>query len=341
MRLLLLWGWIIIPGYGAIVGPKEITRQEGSSLFVQCSYDDKYQENKKYWCKYKRIFFSRCATVISTDAGKEKTDGKVSIKDDPQHLTFTVVIREVTLNDAGKYQCGISIFGFDEVFAVDVVVYSGLRSSVSPNPSLQPLSTTSVQQGAKVWETQSPELRLRSSVSPNSSLQPLSTRSVQQGAKVWETQSPELRLRSSVSPNPSLQPLSTRSVQQGAKVWETQSPELRNVQQGQESKNPRMNTPTHEKMKPATFTNMGIGGAIPGRGQETLQTRTQQDVAQAATSHYSSSDMKPRSRSSIPLIRILAPCIILLLILVVVIATILILLARRKKSSTCSGNGKE
>ncbi|XP_072502769.1 CMRF35-like molecule 9 isoform X4 [Notamacropus eugenii] len=307
MRLLLLWGWIIIPGYGAIVGPKEITRQEGSSLFVQCSYDDKYQENKKYWCKYKRIFFSRCATVISTDAGKEKTDGKVSIKDDPQHLTFTVVIREVTLNDAGKYQCGISIFGFDEVFAVDVVVYSGLRSSVSPN----------------------------------SSLQPLSTRSVQQGAKVWETQSPELRLRSSVSPNPSLQPLSTRSVQQGAKVWETQSPELRNVQQGQESKNPRMNTPTHEKMKPATFTNMGIGGAIPGRGQETLQTRTQQDVAQAATSHYSSSDMKPRSRSSIPLIRILAPCIILLLILVVVIATILILLARRKKSSTCSGNGKE
>ncbi|XP_072502770.1 CMRF35-like molecule 9 isoform X5 [Notamacropus eugenii] len=307
MRLLLLWGWIIIPGYGAIVGPKEITRQEGSSLFVQCSYDDKYQENKKYWCKYKRIFFSRCATVISTDAGKEKTDGKVSIKDDPQHLTFTVVIREVTLNDAGKYQCGISIFGFDEVFAVDVVVYSGLRSSVSPNPSLQPLSTTSVQQGAKVWETQSPELRLRSSVSPNSSLQPLST----------------------------------RSVQQGAKVWETQSPELRNVQQGQESKNPRMNTPTHEKMKPATFTNMGIGGAIPGRGQETLQTRTQQDVAQAATSHYSSSDMKPRSRSSIPLIRILAPCIILLLILVVVIATILILLARRKKSSTCSGNGKE
>ncbi|XP_072502772.1 CMRF35-like molecule 9 isoform X7 [Notamacropus eugenii] len=273
MRLLLLWGWIIIPGYGAIVGPKEITRQEGSSLFVQCSYDDKYQENKKYWCKYKRIFFSRCATVISTDAGKEKTDGKVSIKDDPQHLTFTVVIREVTLNDAGKYQCGISIFGFDEVFAVDVVVYSGLRSSVSPNPSLQPLSTTSVQQGAKVWETQSPELR--------------------------------------------------------------------NVQQGQESKNPRMNTPTHEKMKPATFTNMGIGGAIPGRGQETLQTRTQQDVAQAATSHYSSSDMKPRSRSSIPLIRILAPCIILLLILVVVIATILILLARRKKSSTCSGNGKE
>ncbi|XP_072502771.1 CMRF35-like molecule 9 isoform X6 [Notamacropus eugenii] len=290
MRLLLLWGWIIIPGYGAIVGPKEITRQEGSSLFVQCSYDDKYQENKKYWCKYKRIFFSRCATVISTDAGKEKTDGKVSIKDDPQHLTFTVVIREVTLNDAGKYQCGISIFGFDEVFAVDVVVYSGLRSSVSPNPSLQPLSTRSVQQGAKVWETQSPELRLGSSVSPNSSHQPLSTG---------------------------------------------------NVQQGQESKNPRMNTPTHEKMKPATFTNMGIGGAIPGRGQETLQTRTQQDVAQAATSHYSSSDMKPRSRSSIPLIRILAPCIILLLILVVVIATILILLARRKKSSTCSGNGKE
>ncbi|XP_036614116.1 LOW QUALITY PROTEIN: CMRF35-like molecule 9 [Trichosurus vulpecula] len=250
MRLLLLWGWIIIPGYGAVVGPKEVSGPEGSSLSVQCSYEDKYQENKKYWCKDKGIFFSRCATVISTEAGKEETDGKVSIKDDPQNLSFTVIMRNVSLQDIGKYQCGISMPGFDEVFAVTVDVFSGLRSSVSPNPSLQPLST----------------------------------RSVQQGAKVWETQSPELKLRSSVSPNPSLQLLSTRNVQQGAKI------------------HPRVNTPTQEKMKPATFTNVRNRGAILQRGQETLQTRTQ-DVAQTVTSHDSSSDMNPRSRPSIPLIR--------------------------------------
>ncbi|XP_068923653.1 CMRF35-like molecule 9 isoform X2 [Petaurus breviceps papuanus] len=288
MKLLLLWGWIIIPGYGAMVGPKEVRGPEGSSLSVQCSYEDKYQENKKYWCKDNGIFFSRCVTVISTEAGKEKTDSKMSIKDDPQHLTFTVIMRRVTLKDAGKYQCGISIFGFDEVFAVNVVVLSGLGSPVSPNPSLQSLST----------------------------------RSVQQEAKVWETQPPKLRLGSPVSPNPSLQPVSTRNVQYRIKV------------------HPRADTPTQEKRKPATFTNVGTRGAILQRGQETLQTRTQQDVAQAVTSHHSSSDMSPRSRFSIPLIRILAPCIIFLLLLVVVIAAILILLARRKRAQLLVETGK-
>ncbi|XP_068923654.1 CMRF35-like molecule 9 isoform X3 [Petaurus breviceps papuanus] len=254
MKLLLLWGWIIIPGYGAMVGPKEVRGPEGSSLSVQCSYEDKYQENKKYWCKDNGIFFSRCVTVISTEAGKEKTDSKMSIKDDPQHLTFTVIMRRVTLKDAGKYQCGISIFGFDEVFAVNVVVLSGLGSPVSPNPSLQPVSTRNVQYRIKV--------------------------------------------------------------------------------------HPRADTPTQEKRKPATFTNVGTRGAILQRGQETLQTRTQQDVAQAVTSHHSSSDMSPRSRFSIPLIRILAPCIIFLLLLVVVIAAILILLARRKRAQLLVETGK-
>ncbi|XP_027726111.1 LOW QUALITY PROTEIN: CMRF35-like molecule 9 [Vombatus ursinus] len=235
MRLLLLWGWIIIPGYEALVGPKEVSGPEGSSLSVQCSYEDKHQEKRKYWCKVKGIIFSHCDTFIITEAGKEEMVGKVSIKDNPENGTFTVIIREVTLKDAGKYLCGISLIGFDEVFAVTVVVFSGLRSSVSPNPSPQPFSTRSVQQGAKVWKTQSPELRLGSSVSSDLALQPLSTKSVQQGAKVY----------------------------------------------------PRVNTRAE----------------ILRRGQETLQTRTQQHAGQAVTSHHSSSDMNPRSRPSIPLIR--------------------------------------
>nr|XP_020828334.1 CMRF35-like molecule 9 isoform X3 [Phascolarctos cinereus] len=234
MRLLLLWGWIVIPGYEALVGPKEVSGPEGSSLSVQCSYEDKHEDKKKYWCRDKGIIFSLCDTFIITEAGKEETDGKVSIKDNPENRTFTVIMREVTLKDAGKYQCGISLIGFDEIFAVTVVVSSGLGSSVSPNSSLQPLSTRSVQQGAKVWETQSPELKLGSSVSSHLALQPLSTRSVQQGAKV----------------------------------------------------HPRVNTRAE----------------IRQRGQETLQTRTQQDTAQAVTSHHSSSDMNPRSRPFIPLI---------------------------------------
>ncbi|XP_074079874.1 CMRF35-like molecule 9 isoform X2 [Macrotis lagotis] len=254
MRLLLLWGWIIIPGYGVMVGPKEVSGPEGSSLSVQCSYDDKHQERKKYWCKDNGLFLSLCVTVINTEAGKEKTEGNVSIKDDPQTQTFTVIMRKVTLKDAGKYQCGIAQFGFDEVLPVTVVVFSGLRSSVSPNSSLQPLSTRSVQQAAEV--------------------------------------------------------------------------------------HPRMHTPTQEKMKPATFTNVVTKAEIFRRGQETFQTLSQQDITQAITSQHSPNDMNPKSRLSIPLIRILAPCIIFLLLLVVAIATLLILLARRKKAQLAIETGK-
>ncbi|XP_051850289.1 CMRF35-like molecule 9 isoform X1 [Antechinus flavipes] len=288
MRFLLLWGWIIVPGYGAMVGPKEVSGPEGSSLSVQCSYEDKHRERKKYWCKDNGLIFNLCAIVISTEAGKEETNGEMSIKDDPQNGTFTVIMRKVTQKDAGKYQCGISIFGPDETFEVTVIVFSGLESSDSLNPSLQPPST----------------------------------RSDQQGVKVWETRSPELRIGSYVSPKPSLQPLFTRRVQQGAKV------------------RPGVITPTQEKIKPSTFTNVGTRAAVLRRGQETLQTRTQEDVVQTVTSHYSPRDMNPRSRISIPLIRILAPCIILLLLLVVAIATLLILLARRKKAQLVVESGK-
>ncbi|XP_074117825.1 CMRF35-like molecule 9 isoform X2 [Sminthopsis crassicaudata] len=281
MRFLLLWGWIIIPGYGAIVGPKEVSGPEGSSLSVQCSYEDKHRERKKYWCKDNGLIFSLCAIVISTEAGKEATNGKVSIKDNPENGTFTVIMRKVTQKDAGKYQCGISIFGPDETFEVTVVVFPGLESSDFLNPSLQ--------------------------LSP--------TRSDQQGVKVWETRSPELRLGSYVSPKPSLQPLFTRRVQQEVKV------------------HPKVITSTQEKIKPATFTNVGTRAAVLRRSQETLQTRTQEDVVQTVTSHYSLRNLNPKSRISIPLIRILAPCIILLLLLVVAIATLLILLSRRKKGN--------
>ncbi|XP_007505810.1 CMRF35-like molecule 9 isoform X2 [Monodelphis domestica] len=232
MRLLLLWGWIIIPGYGAMVGPKEVSGPEGSSLSVQCFYEDKHEENSKYWCKVTGLFFQRCITIITTESGKEETDGKMSIMDNPQSRTFTVIMRNLTLKDAGQYQCGISRFGVDEVFEVTVVVFSASSSY-----------------------------------------------------------------------------------------------------------HPKVNVPTQEKIKPTTFINVGTRAAKPQWRQDTFQTRTQQDMAQAVTPHHHPNDIKSKSRPSIPLIRILAPCIILLLLLVVVIATLLVLSARRKKA--CTGNRKE
>ncbi|XP_043861015.1 CMRF35-like molecule 9 isoform X3 [Dromiciops gliroides] len=396
MRLLLLWGWIIIPGYEAMVGPEEVRGPEGSSLSVQCSYEDKHKERRKYWCKDKQIVFGLCSTVISTEAGREMTEGNLSIKDNPQDRTFTVIMRNITLNDAGKYQCGISLLGPDEVFKVTVVVFPGYEAMVGPEEVRGPEgSSLSVQcsyedkhkERRKYWckdkqivfglcstviSTEAgremtegnlsikdnPQDRTFTVIMRNITLNDagkyqcgISLLGPDEVFKVTVVVFPGLR--SSVSPNPSLQPLSTRSVQQKAKVWKTQSPELTSS-----SYHPRVNTPTQEKIKPTTFTNLVTRATIfqrgqktrgsksqeeprDKRGQENFQTRTQQDVAQPVTSHHSLREINPRSRPSIPLIRILAPCIILLLLLVVATATLLILLSRRKKAQLKMGeNGQ-
>ncbi|XP_043861014.1 CMRF35-like molecule 9 isoform X2 [Dromiciops gliroides] len=396
MRLLLLWGWIIIPGYEAMVGPEEVRGPEGSSLSVQCSYEDKHKERRKYWCKDKQIVFGLCSTVISTEAGREMTEGNLSIKDNPQDRTFTVIMRNITLNDAGKYQCGISLLGPDEVFKVTVVVFPGLRSSVSPNPSLQPLSTRSVQQKAKVWKTQSPELSYEAMVGPEEVRGPEgSSLSVQcsyedkhkERRKYWckdkqivfglcstviSTEAgremtegnlsikdnPQDRTFTVIMRNITLNDagkyqcgISLLGPDEVFKVTVVVFP-------ASSSYHPRVNTPTQEKIKPTTFTNLVTRATIfqrgqktrgsksqeeprDKRGQENFQTRTQQDVAQPVTSHHSLREINPRSRPSIPLIRILAPCIILLLLLVVATATLLILLSRRKKAQLKMGeNGQ-
>ncbi|XP_069337595.1 CMRF35-like molecule 9 isoform X1 [Eulemur rufifrons] len=157
--LVLLWGCLVLPGYEALQGPKEISGFEGDTVSLQCTYQEELRNHKKYWCPQVGFLLLRCSSIIYTgEGGQETRQGRVSIRDSPQELAFTVTLRNLTLQDAGKYRCGVKKLVFDETFPVSLLVFPGPCCPPSPSPSFQPLATRSPQPKAKGWQTQPPEL---------------------------------------------------------------------------------------------------------------------------------------------------------------------------------------
>ncbi|XP_062030889.1 CMRF35-like molecule 9 isoform X3 [Lepus europaeus] len=158
--LVLLWGCLVLPGLGALQGPKEISGFEGDTVSLRCTYDEEQQELPKYWCREAGFLLSRCSnTVYAAQDGQETTVGRVSVRDSPQERVLTVTLRNLTLQDAGMYWCGAKRLGFHKTFSVKLLVFQGPCCPLSPTASSQPLVTWSLQPKAKSWPTQPPDPR--------------------------------------------------------------------------------------------------------------------------------------------------------------------------------------
>ncbi|DAA18382.1 TPA: CD300 molecule-like family member g [Bos taurus] len=119
--LLMLWGCLVLPGYGSVVNPKEISGFEGDTVSLQCTYEEELKKHQKYWCREAGLFISRCTgTVFSGEYGQE---GRVSVHDNPRENRFTVILRNLTLKDRGKYLCGVKRLGFDKTMSVSLLVF--------------------------------------------------------------------------------------------------------------------------------------------------------------------------------------------------------------------------
>ncbi|XP_019837559.2 CMRF35-like molecule 9 isoform X6 [Bos indicus] len=123
--LLMLWGCLVLPGYGSVVNPKEISGFEGDTVSLQCTYEEELKKHQKYWCREAGLFISRCTgTVFSGEYGQE---GRVSVHDNPRENRFTVILRNLTLKDMGKYWCGVKRLGFDKTMSVSLLVFPATR----------------------------------------------------------------------------------------------------------------------------------------------------------------------------------------------------------------------
>ncbi|XP_054989900.1 CMRF35-like molecule 9 [Sorex araneus] len=124
--LFLLWGCLVLPGYGALVGPKEISGFEGDTVSLRCTYGDKLKKFHKYWCRGVGYLLNRCSgTVYATPDGRETTVGKVSIQDSRHERTLKITLRGISLQDAGKYWCGVQKLGLDDSVPISLLVFPG------------------------------------------------------------------------------------------------------------------------------------------------------------------------------------------------------------------------
>ncbi|XP_008154488.2 CMRF35-like molecule 8 isoform X2 [Eptesicus fuscus] len=138
--LLLLW----VPGCLSLSGPRRVTGTVGGSLSVQCRYEKEYTNHNKYWCNG----FCLVKIVETTESEREMRRGRVSIRDHPANLTFTVTLESLTEDNEGKYSCGIDRPWREKLtdLTFQVVV------SVSPATS-RPATTTTTTTAAATTST--------------------------------------------------------------------------------------------------------------------------------------------------------------------------------------------
>ncbi|KAI5614561.1 polymeric immunoglobulin receptor-like isoform X2 [Silurus asotus] len=84
---------------------KEVTGYSGGGVLIKCKYNKKYKGNLKYFCKGSS---AGCSDLIKTeDKNIWVTSGRFSLFDDTKSAEFRVLIREITVEDTGTYQCGV------------------------------------------------------------------------------------------------------------------------------------------------------------------------------------------------------------------------------------------
>ncbi|XP_065765688.1 CMRF35-like molecule 2 [Muntiacus reevesi] len=129
--LLLLY----LPGSLSLTGPGSVAGTAGSSLRIRCQYEKAYKGHNKYWCRGR--YGTRCRKIVETGGEeKEKRNGRVSIKDHADNLTFTVTLENLSINDTGSYWCRIQTVWILDVLSLDPSVQ--VEVSVSPAPSTTP-----------------------------------------------------------------------------------------------------------------------------------------------------------------------------------------------------------
>uniref|UniRef100_A0AAY5E801 Immunoglobulin V-set domain-containing protein n=1 Tax=Electrophorus electricus TaxID=8005 RepID=A0AAY5E801_ELEEL len=104
-----------------------VSAYSGGGVRIKCKYEEEHKTNNKYFCKGES---TPCADQIKTGAKHTWVhEGRFSLYD---NTIFWVVMRSLTVEDSGTYQCGVDIERWIDVYipTVEMKVKAGEFSSL-------------------------------------------------------------------------------------------------------------------------------------------------------------------------------------------------------------------
>lgn len=78
----------------------------GGSVAIVCPYNPKESSSLKYWCRWEGDGNGHCPVLVGTQAlVQEEYEGRLALFDQPGSGTYTVILNQLTTQDAGFYWC--------------------------------------------------------------------------------------------------------------------------------------------------------------------------------------------------------------------------------------------
>ncbi|XP_062396195.1 CMRF35-like molecule 8 [Sardina pilchardus] len=114
---------------GILTAPIRVSGTEGGRVELTCPYPDEHKYTNKYFCRHP--CWESDVLITSGKAGDGERNGRYLTVDTTSARTFSVIISNLQLGDAGVYYCGLYQWGPDTLTKV-VLSVSKAPTSVSP-----------------------------------------------------------------------------------------------------------------------------------------------------------------------------------------------------------------
>ncbi|XP_078277146.1 CMRF35-like molecule 1 isoform X2 [Rhinoraja longicauda] len=113
----------------ALTGPKLVSGTLGGAVTIRCQYYASfYKYHEKYLCKGSD--WKSCNVLVYSASQPSNIDHRIKMEDNQTAGEFITHVTQLSANDAGRYWCGIVLFGYDQMVAIQL--------NLSEDPTTQP-----------------------------------------------------------------------------------------------------------------------------------------------------------------------------------------------------------
>ncbi|XP_048081292.1 high affinity immunoglobulin alpha and immunoglobulin mu Fc receptor [Ursus arctos] len=128
----------LLQAANALKGPRLVSGETGGAVTIQCHYTPLSinKHVRKYWCRLSPVTWI-CHTIVSTTNYTHLGyRGRVALADFPRRGLFVVQLSQLSLDDGGRYRCGIGNRNNMFFFSMNLTVSADPSSNIpTPTPA--------------------------------------------------------------------------------------------------------------------------------------------------------------------------------------------------------------